>query len=511
MTKVENIILEVQGINKSFSTVPVLKDISLKIKKGHVVTLIGENGAGKSTLCKIIAGSYEADEGTIILDGKEYTKLSIEEAKKLGIRMVHQELLVLPQMTIQENIFVGDEIRKNGFLDKKEMRRITKELLEMVGLDFSPDTKVSELDIAARQLIEIARSLKGNAKIIILDEPTSSLSDSEIEKLFLIVRKLKEQGVSFVFISHRMQEILEISDEIFVLKDGALVKELLANESSEDEIVSLMVGRTYDDYYHRERVCFGEEVLRVEDLSGVEKKGITSAYTPQHISLSLHKGEVLEIAGLVGAGRTELVRLLFGEDTYRDGKIYVKNQKVSIKDSKCAMDLGMAWVTEDRKSEGVILKFPVIDNLILPNLQQITKHGFVQKKLANEMYETFVKMLKIKVTGPKQKAVYLSGGNQQKVILAKWLARKPDILVLDEPTRGIDVGAKAEIYKLINELTAKGIAVLMISSELPEVMGMSDRILVMYEGKISGELMRKEFTEERIMAMAVGKDYEKTT
>ncbi|GFI02931.1 xylose import ATP-binding protein XylG [Lachnospiraceae bacterium] len=504
----KQVILEVKKISKSFSRIAVLQDISMCIEKGSVVTLVGENGAGKSTLCKIIAGIYEPDEGKIVLEEREYSKISVEEAKKAGIRMVHQELLVLPKMTIMENIFVGDEVKKGVVLDKREMESRTRKLLEMVGLEFAPDTKVAKLDIAARQLIEIARALNGNAKVIILDEPTSSLSDSEIDKLFSIINRLKMQGVSFLFISHRMKEILEISDEVVVLRDGALVKVLKGSQTSETEIVKLMVGRDYDNYYHRERSCFGGEALRVEEMTGIDKGGIRSAYTPENVSFTLHEGEVLGLAGLVGAGRTELVRLLFGEDVCKHGKIYVKGKRADIKNCKAAMGLGMAWLTEDRKNEGLILKFPVVDNMVLPNLKRITRHGLVQKKKALDVYETFVRMLKIKVTEPEQKVMYLSGGNQQKVILAKWLAGEPDILVLDEPTRGIDVGAKAEIYKLINELTAKGIAILLISSELPEIMGMSDRILVMYEGKISAEIQREEFSEERIMAAAVGRGYE---
>lgn len=292
----DKVILKLQGIGKSFASVRVLSDISMEIKEGHVVTLMGENGAGKSTLCKIIAGNYHADSGTMEIDGQAFNDISIDKAREMGIRMVHQELLVLPKMTIMENIFVGNETSSHGFLDSREMREQTKALLDMVGLDFAPETRVSSLDIAARQLVEIARALRGNAKIIILDEPTSSLSDTEIRKLFDIVNNLKRQGVTFIFISHRMQEILEISDEVFVLKDGELVAELLADQTSEDEIVRLMVGRNYDDYYHRKRTCFGEEVLRVEHMSGIDSGGIRSAYTPEDISFSLHQGEILGLS-----------------------------------------------------------------------------------------------------------------------------------------------------------------------------------------------------------------------
>lgn len=502
----DKVILKLQGIGKSFASVRVLSDISMEIKEGHVVTLMGENGAGKSTLCKIIAGNYHADSGTMEIDGQAFNDISIDKAREMGIRMVHQELLVLPKMTIMENIFVGNETSSHGFLDSREMREQTKALLDMVGLDFAPETRVSSLDIAARQLVEIARALRGNAKIIILDEPTSSLSDTEIRKLFDIVNNLKRQGVTFIFISHRMQEILEISDEVFVLKDGELVAELLADQTSEDEIVRLMVGRNYDDYYHRKRTCFGEEVLRVEHMSGIDSGGIRSAYTPEDISFSLHQGEILGLSGLVGAGRTELVRLIFGEDPQKKGgKLMVFGKEAHIRNSKEAMDLGMVWLTEDRKNEGLILKFSIRHNIALPNLKALCRHGLIRKGREKDMCQRFMKALNVKATGPDQNTMFLSGGNQQKVILAKWLAREPKIIIMDEPTRGIDVGAKAEIYKLMNELTAKGTAILLISSELPEIMGMSDRILVMHEGKVTGRIDREEFSEERIMVAAVGR------
>ena len=502
----ENAVLQMEHISKSFATVAVLKDINLSIQRGHVVTLVGENGAGKSTLCKIIAGNLMPDTGTLTIDGRTYESLDIDQAKRLGIRMVHQELLVLPKMTIQENLFIGSELSAGLFLDKAQMDRRARELLELVGLSVDPETKVSEIDIAAKQLVEIARALSADAGIIILDEPTSSLSDKEIDKLFAVVNRLKERGVTFIFVSHRMKEVLRISDEIFVLKDGELVTELDAREATEELIVKHMVGRNYDDYYHRKRTFFGAEAMRLENVGGVEDKESRGAYTPRGVSLSLYEGEVLGIAGLVGAGRTELIRLIFGEDEKAPGsRVFIFGKEARIRSSKDAMRQGLAWVTEDRKSEGLILKFPISDNIALPNLGRLTPKLFVDRKKERELCETFIKSLSIRTTGTGQRAMYLSGGNQQKVVLAKWLATQPKILILDEPTRGIDVAAKAEGYKLINELSAQGIAILLISSETPEIMGMSDRILVMHEGTITGEFAREEFSEEGIIAAAIGR------
>lgn len=353
-------------------------------------------------------------------------------------------------------------------------------------------------------MVEIARGINGNAKLIILDEPTSSLSQAENEKLFAIIRKLKAKGISFLFISHRLEEILEISDRVIVLKDGKKVAELDAKSTNPDEIIKNMVGRNYDDYYNRQRTFEGEEILRLEHITS-EPVTQGSAYTPTDISFSLHEGEVLGIAGLVGAGRTELIRTIFGDMKKLEGSIFIHGKEAVIHDSADALKLGMAWVTEDRKTQGVILRDTISMNMSLVVLRSMAKSFLIDDRKVRNLAQEYIEMLHIKTTGPDQRVMNLSGGNQQKVVLGKWLAAKPRILVLDEPTRGIDVGAKAEIYKLINQLTAEGIAVLMISSELPEVMGMSDRILVMYEGRITGELTREEYTEELVMQYATGR------
>lgn len=383
------------------------------------------------------------------------------------------------------------------------MRKRTEELLKMVGLSADPTTKVSEIEIAGRQLLEIARAINHNARIIILDEPTSSLSRAEIKKFFQIIKKLKAEGVSFIFISHRLEEVFELADKIIVLKDGEKVAELDVDETNEKEIIRLMVGRQYSDFYKRERKYFGNVCFELQDITGMNEGMLSNAYIPQHISFKIEEGEVLGITGLVGAGRTELVRMIFGELPIGHGKVIVNGKNVTIKDSRDAIRIGMAWVTEDRKQEGLILEDTLISNISLPTVHKHTKGFLINDDSLKKMSQDYIEKLKVKTTGGMQKAKNLSGGNQQKVVLGKWLSTNPKLLILDEPTKGIDVGAKAELYKLINELTAQGMAILLISSELPEVMGMSDRLLVMYEGKI--QLPKEEFSEEVIMEHATGR------
>ena len=502
----ENTLLELSGIEKSFSGVTVLNGIDLTIEAGKVYSLAGENGAGKSTLCNIITGALAPSAGKLIANGQTFDHFTVDQAKKLGIRMVHQELQVLPDMSIAENLFVGDEIQKHGFILKREMYARTRELLDLVGLNMDPRTPLRSIDIAARQLIEIARASKGEARLIILDEPTSSLSEAEVRRLFTIIRQYRERGTAFLFISHRIEELLEISDEIIILKDGELVSRLEPSGTSEEEIVVKMVGRNYSDYYDRKREWFGKEVLRVRNMSGAQTKAFSNAYTPRDVSFSLAEGEVLGIAGLVGAGRTELVRLLFGQDPRTpESEVYLYGEKVEINSIRDALRLGLIWVTEDRKRDGVIQNFSIKANIAIPILKQMRRRLFVNARQEAETADRYIELLRVKTTGREQQIRYLSGGNQQKVVMAKWLATKPRIMVLDEPTRGIDVGAKSEIYKLINRLTSEGIAVILISSELPEVIGMSDRILIMYEGRVAGEVSRADFSEERIMMYATGR------
>ena len=501
-----NVLLEMRGIRKSFGMTHVLHGIDLIIEEGKVYALAGENGAGKSTLCNILSGAYSPSEGVIIYKGREFKSLSIEMAKKeLGIRMVHQELQILPMMTIAENVFIGDEISNKGFVNKKEMNNRTKHLLEEIGLNIEPTVLMQDIDIAGRQLVEILRAINGNAKLILLDEPTSSLSQSETSLLFDIIKKLKGQGISFVFVSHRLEELLEIGDTIMVMKDGNKVIELNAKETDEDEIVKNMVGRSFSDYYNREQKYKGKEILRLEHVTSLKNEKRNNAYNPTDISFSLKEGEVLGIAGLVGAGRTELIRTLFGDLKMASGKIFVNGQEVKINNSSDALQYGMAWITEDRKQGGLILEDTVEANTSLVVLKKLVNKLLINDKKVREIANEYIQVLRIKTEGPEQIVSNLSGGNQQKVVLAKWLVANPQILVMDEPTRGVDVGAKTEIYKLINQLTESGMAVILISSELHEVMGMADRMIVMYEGKITGELSREEYTEETIMQYATGR------
>ncbi len=502
---VRDALLKIKNIGKFYGPVSVLEGVDWEIEPGKIYALAGENGAGKSTLCNIISGAILPSHGKLNYDGNDYDSFDIKTAKEeVGIRMVHQELQVLPLMTIMENVFIGNEITHFGFVDKKTMNQKASQMLESVGLSLDPTTKVKDVEIAGRQLIEIARGINGHAKLVILDEPTSSLSSTEVNTLFQIMRRLKDQGISFIFISHRLEEALEIADTIIILKDGKKVAELAASETNQEEIIKYMVGRNYDDYYNRVRTFKGEEVLRVENLT-TEAPRQHSAYMPQNVSFSLEQGEVLGIAGLVGAGRTELIRTIFGDMKAVQSRILLDGKEVKIRNSNDALKLGLAWVTEDRKQQGLILTASIKDNVSLVVLKNFVKSMLIRDDKIRDLANEYIGTLQIRTTGPEQVTGNLSGGNQQKVVLGKWLAANPRILVLDEPTRGIDVGAKAEIYKLINQLTSEGIAVILISSELPEIIGMSDRMLVMYEGRITGELKREEFTEELVMQYAIGR------
>ena len=498
-------IIALNKIAKAFGSVKVISDISFSIEEGKVYALVGENGAGKSTICNIISGSLQPTEGSLIYQGKEYDHFTIQQAKDIGIKMVHQELQILPLMNVEENIFLGEESSRYGFADKNSMRERTKELLEMVGLDISPTTKVENIEIAGRQLIEIAKAVNKNAKIVILDEPTSSLSNNEIEKLFAIVNKLKKQGVSFIFISHRLEEVFELSDEIIVFKDGAKVAQMNSKDTNEKEVIQLMVGREYSDFYKRKRKHFGKVCFEVQNVSGEREGLLNNSYLPQNISFKLEEGEVLGIAGLVGAGRTELIKIIFGALPKGSGKVLIDGEEVTIKNSCDAIKHGMAWLTEDRKQEGLILPDTITKNIALPTVRKHRNKLFIDDRALKDLSNEYIEKLHIKTTGGEQQACNLSGGNQQKVVLGKWLSTSPKILILDEPTRGIDVGAKAEIYKLINELTEQGMAIILISSELPEVMGMSDRMLVMYEGRITGSIPKEQYSEELIMQHATGR------
>lgn len=502
-----DILLEAKNVCKSFYKVPVLSDVSICVPKGSVVSLVGENGAGKSTLGNIISGSLKPDTGEIIFDGKRYESLTIKQAEEIGIVMVHQELVMLPELSVTANIFIGSEYTHMGLLDESSMKTQAEQLLKEVGLNLSPDTLVKDIDVAGCQMIEIARAISGDAKLIILDEPTSSLSEKEIEHLFSIVRRLKKKGVSFILVSHHLQEVMDISDNIYVLKDGHLVTSLDPTSCSIDDIIVNMVGRSLEDFYHRKRNHFGGEAIKLENFSGINVgKRYLNTSCPQNINLTVNEGEIVGISGLVGAGRTELIKLIFCDDPKTaDSKLYLFGEQREFRNYKKAIDNGLAWITEDRKHEGLILQFSILSNIALPILDFFKNLLFINRKKEANTVDEYMQKLNVKAYGSHQLAQYLSGGNQQKVVIAKWLAKQPKILVLDEPTRGIDLGAKAEIYRLINGLTDKGMAILLVSSELPELIGLCDRILVMHEGKITGEFSRSEFSETDIMSCATGR------
>lgn len=490
-------LLIMEGINKGFSGVAVLQDVQFSLRQGEVHALMGENGAGKSTLMKILAGIYSKDAGSILIEGTESVAASPKTAQQLGVAIIHQELNMIPDLSIQENLFLGREAKwgRTGFVNRTQMRAEAKNYLGQLGMDLDPDGLVRELSVGQQQMVEIAKALSMNAKILVLDEPTAALTKREIEKLFQLVATLKTQGVGMIYISHRMEEIFQISDRITVLRDGRYIGTRDTNATSMDELVQMMVGREIKERFPKVETEIGEERLRVE--------GLTQEGKLYDINLSVRAGEILGIAGLMGAGRSELAKALFGVGMYH-GKIFVNHQLVSIKNPSDAISAGLALITEDRKGEGLIPDLSVRENLALPNLRALSHFGFINHRMEENFVRDSISKLKVKVHHSEQEVSSLSGGNQQKVVIGKWLATRPKVLILDEPTRGVDIGAKREIYDLMNQLVQSGVAIIMISSELPEVLGMSDRILVMHEGRFTGEFSRENATQEAIMVAATG-------
>lgn len=488
-------LLEMSNICKRFPGVNALNNVSLKVKRGEILALVGENGAGKSTLIKILAGVYRKDAGVIIFDGRKVEIVSPHHAHQLGISVIFQELNLFPNLSVAENIFVGQERQKMGFMDYARTKKQALTLMQRVGLKCNPETLVGNLPVSQRQMVEVAKALSLKAKLIIMDEPTSSLTERETQLLFEIIKNLKAAGISVIFISHRLQEIFEIADRVHVLRDGVNAGELEREELTEDKVIQLMVGRELKNIFPKEQAAIGEKILEVKNLS-----------TPgllKQISFTLKKGEILGVAGLVGAGRTELMRAIFGLDPLARGEIYIDGRPVRIRCPEEAIKHGIAFVTEDRRLQGLITGMSVRENGSLVALRQLQCWGFVKLKAERALVQQYLQRLRIKTPSLETKVATLSGGNQQKVVLTKWLAIKPQILILDEPTRGIDVGAKAEIHRIISDLAREGVGIIMISSELPEILGMSDRILVMHEGRITGSLNRAEATQEKIMALAV--------
>lgn len=485
------------GINKSFDAVHVLKDAQIHVKEREIHALMGENGAGKSTLMKILTGVYTKDSGTLEIDGVVQDFQSIKDSEAKRIAFIHQELNLLNDMSIVDNMFLGKELKKTfGLLDKKAMREMVNEKLKLLGLNVNPNTLVKDIPVGERQLVEIAKALLMDTKLIIMDEPTAALTDKEIDLLFKVIRDLREQGVSFIYISHRMEEIFELCDEVTVMRDGAFIGQKHVQDTSFDEIVQMMVGYDLDDRFPRVEVDPGETVMSV--------RGLTKEGKFRDINFDLKKGEILGFSGLMGSGRTDVMHALFGSVPFDRGQIFVKGKEVKIDSPIKAKELGIGFITEDRKHEGLILDFSVADNMVLPSIKAFTKQKMVQPKKIASSVSDYIDKLKVRTPNQTIETSKLSGGNQQKVVIAKWLMTNPEILILDEPTRGVDVGAKKEIYEIINALKAEGVAVIVVSSELPEVLGICDRIVVMHEKEIRKIIPREEATQEKVMEYATG-------
>jgi ribose transport system ATP-binding protein len=489
--------ISMKNIHKAFGSNKVLEGVDIEIQHGEVHALMGENGAGKSTLMNILTGLHKKDQGTITIDGKEMTFDNPKQAEEFGIAFIHQELNVWPEMTVLENLFINKEpVTKFGLINTRKMKAVANEQFEKLNISIPLTKEAEQCSVGQQQMIEIAKALMTDAKVIIMDEPTAALTDREIDTLFTVIRSLKKAGVSIVYISHRMEEIFTICDSITVMRDGRTVDTTPIPETNFDEVVKKMVGRELTDRFPARDPKPGETMLEVRNLT---KKGLF-----EKVSFSVRAGEIVGVSGLMGAGRTEIMRTIFGLDGRYEGEILVNGKQVTIKTPDQAVKLGLGFITEDRKDEGLVLDFSLKDNIALPSLYSFTKKGLINDKSEQDFVEMLIKRLTIKTESARTHAGKLSGGNQQKVVIAKWIGIGPKVLILDEPTRGVDVGAKREIYQLMNELTDRGVAIVMVSSELPEVLGMSDRILVVHEGTIAGELSKEEATQEKIMTLATG-------
>ena len=495
-------ILEVCGITKQFPGVLALNDVSLSLGEGEIVAVLGENGAGKSTLMKILAGVQGADSGVMKLEGREVSIRSVEDALNHGISLIHQELNLADNLDVGANIFLGREPRRlGGLIDKSKICQDAGQFLEQVGLAVDPNTLVSELTIGHQQMVEIAKALSVDARVLIMDEPTSSLSQKEADQLFVVIKELAKKGVSIVYISHRLGEVEALADRVVVLRDGENAGELGRDEINHDNMVKLMVGRDVSQFYPHEPHEAGEVILSVSNL-------VTPAHPSETINFSLRRGEIVGVSGLVGAGRTEMLQTLFGVTPALSGEISIDSKAWHIRTPIDAIEAGLALVPEDRKQQGLILDMAIRENMSLATLLRDQKKGFLNHSKEREISKKMVADLNVKTPSDEQIVRLLSGGNQQKVVLGKWLAQEPKVLLLDEPTRGIDVGAKAEIYALMEALAKTGVGILFVSSEMEEILGMSDRALVMHEGRLTGELQRAELSEEAVMRLATGQTKE---
>ncbi|WP_411346477.1 sugar ABC transporter ATP-binding protein [Paenibacillus sp. WLX1005] len=489
--------IQMTNIHKAFGTNQVLSGVDFELREGEVHALMGENGAGKSTLMNILVGLHARDEGTITIDDKETYYTDPKQAEEQGIAFIHQELNIWPEMTVLENLFIGKEVTTSiGWLDSRKMKALAQEQFRRLAVHLPLQQEAGQCSVGQQQMIEIAKALMTNARIIIMDEPTAALTEREIQKLFEVIRALKKEGVSIVYISHRMEEIFALCDRITVMRDGKTVDTQDIPHTTFDDVVRKMVGRELTERYPTRHPKPGELVLEVNNAS---KRGQF-----ENVSFHVRSGEIVGFSGLMGAGRTEIMRAIFGLDSLDSGEVRVHGKKVNIRRPDDAVRHGIGFITEDRKDEGLVLDFSIRENMALPNLFSFTSKGFISGKKEQEFVDTLIKRLQVKTQSSETPARSLSGGNQQKVVIAKWIGIGPSVLILDEPTRGVDVGAKREIYQLMNELTDRGVAIIMVSSELPEVLGMSDRIIVVHEGKLSGELNREQATQETIMTLATG-------
>ena len=492
----DGVLLQIEGISKEFPGVKALDNVDLTIKKGMVHALVGENGAGKSTLIKILAGVYTRDTGKIIFESNSVIINSPADSLGLGIKVVFQELALIPHLTVAENVFLESfPLKRNKVIDWEMMSKKTAEILLSIGLSINPKDKVYKLTVSQQQMVEIARALSHEAKLIVMDEPTSALTPKEIKFLFDVIRKLKDLDIGILYVTHKLEEVFELCDRVTVLRDGKCISSNNIDETNTDEVVKDMVGRSIKTLFPRTHTGKGNVVLRVENLS-TEKK-------LKDVALTVHAGEVVGIFGLLGAGRTELAKAIFGLDAITGGKILIDGQELKVGSTSHSTKMGLGLLTEDRKEEGLVLQMSVAQNITLPSIREFSSFGVIRRKLEAKRSNEFVQKLRIKTPSLRQKVMFLSGGNQQKVLLARWLMKKLKVIILDEPTRGIDVGAKAEIHRLIDELAKAGLAVVVMTSEMPELLGVSDHIVVMSNGRITGEFEKNSATQESILAAAI--------
>lgn len=487
-------ILEFRNIEKAFGGIKALSDVSIDIVRGEVHAIVGENGAGKSTLIKTCAGAYVPDAGKIVINGEEFERLSPSLSQEKGIGVIYQEFNLVNEMTVAENVFLGHAVRRGIIIDRQEMNKRAAEIFEQLNIDIDPEELVKNLSVGYQQITEIAKAISMNAKLLIMDEPSAPLTNAEVERMFQLVETLRDQGVTIIYISHRLEEIFRLSDRVTVLRDGQKVETRWTKETDTEQLIRLMVGRELKNTFPERKPMFTEEkILELQDVTGNGLKDV---------SFSVRKGEILGLAGLVGAGRTELSHLIFGLVPLKDGKMYLDGKEYSPGNAREAISKGIALVPEDRKQHGVHVHLSIRENISMANLRALSKASVLEKAKENKIVKEYGKTLNIKCASYEQQVRLLSGGNQQKVVLAKWLATEPELIILDEPTRGIDVGAKYEIYKIMCRLIEMGKTIIMISSEMEELLGMADRIIVLAEKRIAGEVERRDFTQEKIMKYA---------